>query len=231
MKTLIIIGLSVVAVIILSYMLFRKKLTKEHRPGTVATAKMNRNMKIVLVLVVGLLLGYIVYPFINPSGQPAQKPTISIGESKTTPQEGWKTFEDKASGISFEYPNEWKINNQSQVFEQGDLVDVRKLGETQKEETEFYDGGRFTVMKPLPTYDDMQTWLKNRTSADDQVSDVRINEVAFKKVYTCGLGCFTYYYTIKNGKAYGINTFAEGSKKVEYQRAIDQMLNSLVLPK
>lgn len=189
------------------------------------------SMKIIVALIAGLLLGYIVYPFINPSQQPALKPEAPIGESKPVVQEGWKVFEDKESGIAFEYPSDWTINRQSQVFEQGDLVDVRKLGETQREQTEFYNGGRFTVMVPVSTNDDVKTWVNSRTSAGDQVSDVTIQGVVFKKVYSCGLGCFTYYYAVMNGKVYGVNTFAEGPKKVEYQSAIDQMLNTLVLPK
>ncbi len=189
--------------------------------------KNNISVGVIVALVIGLLVGYIVYPYINPSG----KQTTTPQGSKTATQSGWSTFSDEQYGISFDYPPDWTVNQSSQVFENGDLVAVQFLGKTQQPNTEFYDGGRFIVMTPVPTDLDLDSWVNSQYTANDQISNVAINGVAFKKVYTCGLGCFIYYYTVINGKVYGINTFAEGSQKAEYQAALDQMLQSLVLPK
>lgn len=193
-------------------------------------------MKIIIALVVGLLLGYIVYPFINPSQQPAQKPEAPPGESKAVAREGWKTFEDKAYGISFEYPSEWTINRESQIFEQGDLVDVYKIGETQKEQTEFYDGARLVVMIPEETTLDLAAWVADKHQGmpgetPPQVTDVQINGRAFKKVDECGLGCFSYYYTLVSGKVYGVMTSAAGPQKAELEATLEQMLAKLELGK
>ncbi|OGK19610.1 hypothetical protein A3G67_00985 [Candidatus Roizmanbacteria bacterium RIFCSPLOWO2_12_FULL_40_12] len=189
--------------------------------------KNNISTGIVAALVIGLLVGYIVYPFINPS----QKQTTQTQDNKTAPQSDWKTFNEEQYGISFEYLKSWSVESSTQVFENGDIVAVQFFGETQKANTEFYDGGRFIVMTPVQTDLDLESWVNSKYTANDQISDVTINGVAFKKVYTCGLGCFTFYYTVINGKVYGVNTFSEGSKKAEYQATIDQMLQTLVLPK
>lgn len=182
-------------------------------------------LNIIIALVIGLLLGYIVYPFINQS-------VNDSGSGK-----GYKTsttidtsfFESSEHGITFEYPKAWQVDENTSVFEQGDVVTVYINGETQKPNTDFYDGGRFTVMTPLPTDDDLDTWVNSRVSANDQVSEVTIEGVVFKKVYTCGLGCSTYYYTVSNGKVYGINTFAEGSQKDNFQNDIEDILNSVII--
>ncbi|MBI2051589.1 hypothetical protein HYT33_02385 [Candidatus Roizmanbacteria bacterium] len=193
--------------------------------------KNNINTGIVAALVIGLLVGYVVYPFINPSGKQAPQSQEQGQGFKTPTRSDWTTFSDKQYGISFDYPSSWTVEPSTQVFENGDLVAVQVLGETQKANTEFYDGSRFIVMTPVPTNLDLESWVNSKYSVNDQISDVDINGVAFKKVYTCGFGCSTYYYTVINGKVYGVYTFAEGSKKSEYTKTIDQMLKTLVLPK
>ena len=189
--------------------------------------KNNISIGIVVALIIGLLIGYLVYPSINTPAKQTTQPQ----NSKTTTQSGWTTFSDKQYGISFDYPPSWSVSQVSQVFENGDLIAIQVLGDTQKENTEFYDGGRFIVMTPVPTDLDLDSWVNSKYTANDQISDVTINGVVFKKVYTCGFGCFTFYYTVISGKIYGVNTFAEGVKKSEHTKTIDQMLKTLVLPK
>ena len=185
------------------------------------------SLNLIIALVIGLLIGYLVYPYINKSDKQTPQPQ----DTTTTTQQGWTTFSNEQYGISFDYPPDWTVNQSTQVFENGDVVAVQNLGETQEENTEFFDGGRFIVMTPVPTDLDLNSWVNSKYTVNDQISDVTLNGVAFKKVYTCGLGCFTFYYTVINGQVYGVNTFAEGSKKAEYQTAIGQMLQTLALPK
>src|SRR3972149_8742970 len=189
--------------------------------------KNNISIGIVVALIIGLLVGYLVYPSINPPAKQTTQPQ----DLKTATQSGWATFSDDQYGISFDYPTDWTVNQSTQVFENGDLVAVQVLGETQKNNTEFYDGGRFIVMTPVPTDLDLGSWVNSKYTANDQISDVTINGVVFKKVYTSGFGWFTFYYTVISGKIYGVNTFAEGVKKSEHTKTIDQMLKTLVLPK
>ncbi|MBI2034577.1 MAG: FecR domain-containing protein, partial [Candidatus Levybacteria bacterium] len=183
--------------------LYGKGLTKNRLSFMISLVKTNLNVGIIVVLVIGLLLGYIIYPFINRTARQTTQPQ----DTTTTTQSGWTTFKDEQSGISFDYPPSWSVSQVSQVFENGDLVAVQLLGPSQQENTEFYDGGRFIVMTPVPTDLDLDSWVNSKYTANDQISDVTINGVAFKKVYTCGLGCFTFYYTVANGKVYGVNTF------------------------
>ena len=188
---------------------------------------MKNNISVIVIgaLIIGLLFGYIVYPFINSS----EKQTTQTQDSNTAIQADWTKFENKQYGISFEYPKSWSVEESTQVFENGDLVAVQLIGETQQNNTEFYDGGRFIVMTPVPTDLELDSWVNSKYTANDQISDVTINGVVFKKVYTCGLGCHTYFHTVVNGQAYGINTFAEGSQKAELQAEIDQILQTFLL--
>lgn len=218
-------------IFIVIFGLYGRRLTKNRLSLMISLVKTNFNVGIIVVLVIGLLLGYVVYPFINPSGKQTPRSQEQEQGYKAPTRSDWKTFKNEQYGISFDYPTSWTVDSSSQVFESGDVVTVQILGETQKAQTEFYDGGRFVVMVPQATNLDLESWVNSQYSASDQISDVNINGVAFKKVYTCGLGCFTYYYTVINSKVYGINTFAEGSKKAQYQAVIDQMLKTLVLPK
>lgn len=198
--------------------------------------KNNIGISVIVALVIGLLAGYVVYPFINPS----DKQEIQSQGPKTPTQpdiktSDIKTFEDKQYGISFEYPSSWTVNPSSQVFESGDVVAVQFTGETQQPNTDFYDGARLVVMVPQATTLDLNSWVNSKhgstvSGTPPQISNTIINGVPFKKVYTCGLGCFTYYYTVINGQVYGVNTFAEGSQKTELEKALDQILKTLSLP-
>lgn len=151
-------------------------------------------------------------------------------------QSNWQTFENKQYKISFKYPPLWSVSPSSQIFENGDLVAVQFIGQTQTAQTELYDGARFVVMIPQPTSQDLNSWVnsKHTTSVSGtppQISDTSINGMSFRKVYECGLGCFTYYYTVVGRQVYGIMVSADGPQKVELEATIDQMLNTLVLPK
>jgi len=49
-------------------------------------------------------------------------------------------------------------------------------------------------------------------------------------VYECGLGCFTYYYTVVRGQAYGVMVGAAGPQQVELDATIEDIIQTLVLP-
>ena len=198
----------------------------------ISLVKTNFNVGIIVVLVVGLLVGYVVYPFINPS----QKQTTQTQDSKTAPQSDWTTFSDEQYGISFDYPKSWSVESSTQVFENGDVVAVQILGETQQAQTEFYDGARLVVMIPEATKLDLADWVASKhqgmpSENPPQVTDVQINGRAFKKVDECGLGCFSYYYTLVSGKVYGVMTSASGPQKIELETTLEQMLAKLELGK
>ena len=187
--------------------------------------KNNVVISIIVAIIIGLLVGYVAYPFVNPSDR--QTTQSNGSETPTQTQVDFMTFESQQYDISFDYPSDWSIESSSQIFENGDVVTVQFTGKTQQENTEFFDGARFAVMIPQSTNLDLDSWVNSKYSVNDQISDTNINGVAFKKIYTCGLGCSTYYHAVINGKVYGINTFAEGSQKAELEAKLDQMLKTL----
>ena len=136
--------------------------------------------------------------------------------------------------VVFPYPLTWSMNTKTGIFESGDLITVEFIGPTQKDQTEFYDGARFVVMIPGETDLDLSDWIAEKHQAlpgenPPEVSDTQLNGRNFKKVYTCGLGCFTYYYAMIDGQVYGIMTSASGPQKGELEAALEQMLTKLEL--
>lgn len=219
------VAISVIFIIIFG--LYGRKLTKQKFYTTISLVNNKISRNIIIALVIGLLLGYVVYPFINQQ----VNDTRSGKGYKTSTKTDVLTFQDDQYGVSFDYPSSWTIDETSQVFENGDIVMVQFTGDTQQPNTEFSDGARFVVMTPVPTDLDLDSWVNSQYSANDQISEETINGIVYKKVYTCGLGCFTYYYTVINGQVFGINTFVESSQKAELEKDLSEMLSTLVLPK
>ena len=196
---------------------------------------MNRNAIIVIaliLLIVGVALILTQNKALSPSTPPVSSPSPAAAQVS---QQGWKSFENKQYNISFRYPPTWSVNPTTQIFENGDLVAVQFTGATQKEQTEFYDGARFVVMIPQATNLDLNSWVDSKHKANvtgppPQISDTTINGVSFRKVYECGLGCFTYYYTASGGKVFGIMVSAVGPQEVELTATLSEILKTLVLP-
>lgn len=201
------------------------------------TSQIKNNWVIVLILLlivlgavfIGIRIGGRQSPASSIQPQPA---TSSADQAET--QSNWQSYENSQYNISFKYPPEWSVNSSTQAFEKGDLVAVQFTGVTQEPQTELSDGARFVVMIPQPTSLDLDSWVNNAhqgTISGDppQISDTEINGVPFKKVYECGLGCFTYYYTITGGQVYGFMVSAAGSQEVELNTTIDQILKTLEL--
>jgi len=202
------------------------------------TFSVNRNWVIVFALIL-LIAGVALLVegkrgSLKPSPA-AQSEVFASPVSQTIPS-NWKTFENKKYNISFKYPPSWSVIPSTQVFENGDVVAVQYTGKTQRQNTELYDGARFVVMVPQSTNLDLNSWVNSKHSLNvngtpPQISNTEINGMSFKKVYECGLGCFTYYYTVIRGQVYGISVFADGPQKVELEETIEQTLKTLVLPR
>lgn len=195
------------------------------------TFSFNRNWIIVFIFILVILGAVFVGIRI---GAPSVQPQPPSSDNTAATQSDWKTFENKQYNISFKYPPSWSVNPSSQAFENGDLVTVQFTGATQQGQTEFYDGARFVVMVPQATSLDLNSWVNSKHSSNvsgtpAQISNTTINGVSFKKVYECGLGCFTYYYMVVKGRVYGVMASAEGPQKAELEATIDQILKTLVL--
>lgn len=160
---------------------------------------------------------------------PASSPTP---EAKIPP--GWLTYNDTSSGVSFAYPPDWQLNPDSHNFEEGDVISVWIWGDTQKEQTELYDGASLSVGKPVTTDLTLEEWVaefiksssENSTSESDISENITLGSNQALETTICGLGCFTYRFTLLNNQIYEVNYMAEGPKKTTYLSQIDQILSS-----
>lgn len=176
-------------------------------------------------------------------GAPAQgstevSPTISPTATGTTFTGETKEFISQAYGFRMLYPAAWEVmEGTSQIFEQGDVVMVRIVGETQSEGTEFYDGGYVAVGKPLETEKSAEEWVRERykdsvdPSRPAEFSKETIGATTYEKAYVCGQGCFQYYHTKKGTMLYSFVEFAEGpeDKKPLYQQQVRSIVESFQL--
>lgn len=148
----------------------------------------------------------------------------------------WGRYVNDKYNVVLAYPLSWSVNTTTAIFENGDLITVEFIGQTQADKTELYDGARLVVMIPEDSKLDLAAWVANKHQGmsgetPPQVSDVQINGGAFKKVDECGLGCFSYYYTIVDEKVYGIMVSATDPKKAELEATLTKMLEKLELGK
>ena len=147
----------------------------------------------------------------------------------------WKTFTDTSNGLLFGYPSNWKQQTASQFFENGDIFAIQVIGQTQRPQTELYDGANFAVMRPIFSDMEVLEWMKSRYENDEPVDSSRppvyesvsFGGMRYEKVTVCGLGCFPYYHIKKSGKIYGFLGFAAGPNETTYQEVIGRILSSV----
>ncbi len=207
------------------------------------TPEQKRTVRIVLIVfsvlffIIIAVLGVLAYiKSSKKSEEPTPTPTPEEVVSPTpqdTDIKDWQTFRSTDFGISMRYPPNWEKSN-GQSFENGDLFGVVIIGETQAEGTELYDGATLAIANPITVEQDYDTWAReyygtNRVDETQplEFSNETINGNEYLKVYTCGLGCFTYYITEKAGYVYQIVTSADGPSEKEYRQTIDKMLETI----
>ncbi len=152
-----------------------------------------------------------------------------------TPDKDWVKFKNDEYKLSFEYPASWEKRQGGQSFENGDLVAFQVVGQTQRPQTEMYDGLSFAVMNPIETDMEAEEWAKKRygTSSEfdperpPQYSAVAFGGKRYEKVVVCGLGCFTYYHIKENGKMYGFMVLAAGPNENSYMEAVSRLMSSI----
>lgn len=149
------------------------------------------------------------------------------------PTKEWLNFKSKTAGIKFDYPSGWTRKEDSQNFPEGDLFTIVAIGQTQRTQTELYDGVSFAVMKPVKFSENLSEWLEKRYSNSSEGNKPEISKVTFggkiyEKIYVCGLGCFTYYHTVQNGKLYGFVVNAVGPHAATYEQNVSKIMSSIV---
>lgn len=205
--------------------------------------------KTVLILVFSLaLVGGLIfagYKFKGRQTQPTSqlKPSVTIAPTlvatptlKSTPASdstaGWSIYTNEEYEFEVKHPNEWILESDTRVFKEGDLFSMKIVGKTQKTQTEFYDGAGLTIGVPVKTDKDTKTWVKdyypakNVNDEPNEFSEETIGALTFQKVYTCGLGCFTYYNVKKNGNVYRLMVFAAGPDQTRHHQTLLQALST-----
>lgn len=193
----------------------------------------------VVFFIVVAILG--IFAYLQSAKQTQQKnditPTLPVVITQPPTESDiaeWSTFISEDFGISVKYPPDWE-KKEGQSFENGDLFGVMIMGETQREGTELYDGAIFAIATPIKVEDEYKIWAKDyytRSHLDEsqplEFSTETINGVEYLKVYTCGLGCFTYYITEKDNYVYQVMVTAVGPGEEAYQQTIDKIIATLV---
>lgn len=187
-----------------------------------------------LVFVMIFVAGYKLLA--NTSTSPSQ-PSQSTLISPTLPTgltANWETYTNTDYGFEIKYPSEWsKSEGVSQVFPDGDAVNFQITGETQKEGTEFYDGGQVTIAVPVKLLPNQSAanYLRyfHKNSLNDENNEFQLNKignVTWTTFHACGLGCYDYYHKEKDDKVYSIITTSGGSQKQRYDSQINQILST-----
>lgn len=161
-------------------------------------------------------------PVTSPSSLPTPDPTVD-----------WEIYKNEEYGFEIKYPGDWSVNQDSQVFKEGkDIFAIWIWGATQKKDTELYDGASFTIGIPIKTEKNVKTWVKeyypekNINGEPNIFSQEVINGQMFQKVFTCGLGCFTYYNIKKGDYIYRLMVSVGGPDEEQYKQIINQILSA-----
>ena len=162
--------------------------------------------------------------------------TIKFVFTSPKPQGDWDEFSSDSPFIKLDYPTNWNLLTESQNFPEGDLFAINVIGQTQKPQTELYDGAMFAVMKPTPLNEDINTWIEKRYTATinpelpenkPEFSKASFSGKTYEKIVVCGLGCFTYYHIVQNNMLYGFVANFVGPHSATYEQVISKIMSSI----
>lgn len=168
-----------------------------------------------------------------PNVTPTPKVNSSLDKTYTSSEHKFQV--DYSSDLKMETYNTPQIGQNTL----GGTVVFSKLGPTQKEGTEFYDGLSITIgVVKKSISDSLKTAAdKETTPSDPEIStktplkEIEINSLSGYETTVNGLGSFKITileYPGKTDRMYYIATFAEGpgESKVEYQAVVSSILES-----
>lgn len=175
---------------------------------------------VALLIVLIVLLGAFVFFKENSNPKPSQSTSYQV-------------YQNSEYNFSLKYPEAWEMRNDSQAFENGDIVSFHTTGPAQRPRTELTDGARFSIAVPFVIATDLKSWLKDNFSSKAEFSQIEIGGVTFEQVGECYINCPTYFYTRHNGKIFGIAILAAGndSIKMVYDSTLVTMLKSFKFSK
>ncbi len=142
----------------------------------------------------------------------------------------YQPYQNSEYKFSIQYPNNWEIKTDTQVFEKGDVIAFRKTGASQKKYTELTDSAQLAISKPFTIDTDLALWMKSYFSPQAKFSKLPLNNYNFEAVEDCGyMMCMRYYFTKIGSQIYGIALYADGTsaEKASRENALLYMLKSL----
>jgi hypothetical protein len=200
----------------------------------------------VLLLIIGLLGAYI---FMNRDSEinndSANKPSISPTTiPSVVPSSDFETYINSNEGWQIDYPKNEEVKVQTHQSTQigqnglGEVVTFTKVGPTQAEGTEFYDGYSVTVGVKKKANDQTVMEFADKDSAPDPnigtrtpLKAVKINGHDGAETTVSGLGevkLVYLEYPVLTDRVYYIAIFSTGpgESDAEYDAITEQMLNS-----
>ncbi len=122
---------------------------------------------------------------------------------KDTEMSNWKTYSNSDFGFAFQYPDNWTPLIGTNITQNGDLVGFSRTKPAPKNDPSF-----IVISNPIKYSGDLKAWMKERYDAQNPAYyEETINGINFQKAHVCGLGCYTYYHTIKGGYLYTIDLY------------------------
>lgn len=200
---------------------------------------------LVISILFGLIVGFLFFIQKNTTKSPPTvdsketiTPTLPPRSSSTLPKNG-SVFIDPKGAFSLTYPTDFTLDQQNN----GQYTRLYKRGETQRGQTEMYDGVIMTFEQINLGGQSLNSWIDtkiNATTIDGTVSITKQKEPITVHEYpgftytTRGLGSTTYLFIQKeptSQTAMGITLLVADPNHTGYQKQVDTILSSLTLLK
>lgn len=142
-------------------------------PPTPKSKMQSRLLMVIAVLAVLLLSSLGVFYVLQAQKNNITPTTITQPSPTPTPDptENWKTYTNKDLTISFSYPNEWEIKEESE--------NQIEINESSKQNPITYKGVTVSFIKPY-TYSNLQDFLWNSMYTEDSRADPIVTQANFK---------------------------------------------------
>lgn len=136
----------------------------------------------------------------------------------------WKNYTNDQYSFEFMYPKTWVIMTNSNLFQAGDLV-----GYSEKEISDKGDFSFVAISNPINHSGSLDTFVKDffkNSEGKPSISLEDINGLNFQKAFVCGLGCYTYYFTLKDGYVYIIDLHEGSDSPSDNDQDLTNIINT-----
>jgi hypothetical protein len=199
----------------------------------------------ILVLILLTFVGIGLYYFgtknkqsLPPNGKTVPIASVQPSSSPTAtadPTANWKTY--KSEDLSFDYPSNWLIDKNTNVFKQGDEISVYTSVKLDAKVSE--DRYLFTVASPARTDSGIRDWIDNEKilvpypgeEAPKLSNDAVLGGEPAIQITNCSMGCYTFLYAKHGNIIYSV-VYKSGSGVPEnVQKTYSQILSTFKFTK